>query len=301
MSQRFEGRNLEEALTLATQTLGAERHQLTYHVLLEKRGFLGGMKRVVIEAELNPQAPAPAPPPPPVTSATPFADGNVAPAAPRSARPPRERGGRGSYARTGGKGGGGGASRDRGRRRRPPMDDDEPLQSGDFEKFFVDVPAQGAESGDAKNVREWIEKALGLAKLDLQARTEENETQIVVKLYGADTKRLIDRHGELLDAVQVLANKSLGGRKIEKDIELDAEGFKEHRIEDLGQRARDLADKVRRDGREQLLPAMSPIERRIVHVALQDDPDVTTDSRGDGFFKRVAIVPRPEAEASTES
>ena len=49
MSQRFEGKNLDEALTIATQTLGGERYQLTYLVLLEKRGFLGCMKRVVID------------------------------------------------------------------------------------------------------------------------------------------------------------------------------------------------------------------------------------------------------------
>jgi spoIIIJ-associated protein len=43
---------------------------------------------------------------------------------------------------------------------------------------------------------------------------------------------------------------------------------------------------------------MSPIERRIVHLALQDDQDVTTESRGDGFYKRVAIIPRPAAQSS---
>jgi len=53
MAQRFEGKNLEEALNSAAQTFGVQRYQLTYHVLLEKRGFLGGMKRVVIEAEIN--------------------------------------------------------------------------------------------------------------------------------------------------------------------------------------------------------------------------------------------------------
>src|SRR5713101_2787224 len=62
MSQRFEGKNLEEALNAAAQTFGVERFQLTYHVLLEKRGFLGGMKRVVIEAEINTEAPEQAQP-----------------------------------------------------------------------------------------------------------------------------------------------------------------------------------------------------------------------------------------------
>jgi len=53
---------------------------------------------------------------------------------------------------------------------------------------------------------------------------------------------------------------------------------------------------VRSSGREQLLPAMTPIERRIVHLALQEDADVTTESRGDGFYKRVAVVMRNAAE-----
>ena len=55
MAQRFEGRNIDEALTSAAEALGVERYRLLYHVVLEKRGFLGGMKRVVIEAEVNDQ------------------------------------------------------------------------------------------------------------------------------------------------------------------------------------------------------------------------------------------------------
>jgi spoIIIJ-associated protein len=62
------------------------------------------------------------------------------------------------------------------------------------------------------------------------------------------------------------------------------------------EKAKELADRVRSSGREQLLPAMTPIERRIVHLALQEDADVTTESRGDGFYKRVAVVMRNAAE-----
>src|SRR5436305_10050400 len=96
MSQRFEGKNLDEALTSASQTLGVERNQLTYHVLLEKRGFLGGVKRIVLEAEINEAAVAPAVAP--------------APTAP-SGPPARERSARGGR---GGRGGGGGRRDDRG-------------------------------------------------------------------------------------------------------------------------------------------------------------------------------------------
>jgi predicted RNA-binding protein Jag len=307
MSQRFEGRNLEEALQQATQTFGVDRWQLTYHVLLEKRGFLGGMKRVVIEAEINTSAPEPAAPQP--VAPAPLAPAPLAEPRPsRMDRPLRaDRGGRGGGAggpggggggRGGGRSreGGGGRSREReggnrGRRGGGGRD----FRTGDFETFLGDVPEQGPESDAAKVVREWIETVVFLSKLDVVTRTEENETQIHVRLYGADASMLIEEHGELLDAIQVLANKALVGRKIEKEIELDCESFKSSREEDLGRRAREVADRVRRGGREELLPSMSPIERRIVHIALRDDADVTTESRGDGFYKRVAIIPRPAA------
>lgn len=295
MSQRFEGRNLEEALGHASETLGVDRWQLTYHVVLEKRGFLGGVKRVVIEADINQSAAPPAAPPPPTVAAAapgaPYAEAPYA-EAPRAPRPPRERGPRGGRGGGGGRGRGGDREGRGGGRGR-----DRDLRSGDFEKFFADIPDQGPESDQAKVARDWCEEVISLASLDLVARTEENETQIHVKLYGADGRKLIDRNGELLDAIQVLANKALVGRKVEKEIELDCESFKEKRNEDLAQQAREVADRVRKARREELLPAMTPIERRIVHIALRDDADVTTESRGDGFYKRVAIILKSEATA----
>jgi spoIIIJ-associated protein len=282
MSQRFEGKNLDDALTSASQTLGVERYQLTYHVLLEKRGFLGGVKRVVIEAEINEAAVVPAAAPPPAQPAA------APPRRPEGRRSSPGRGGRGD--RRGG-GGGGGPRRGRGPRRE--RDDEDEFQTGDFEQHMdIEVPEQGPESETAKLVRDWCERVISLARLALEIRTDENDSQVVVRLYGRDMRRLTEHHGELLDAIQVLANKAFVGRKVEKDIELDCGAFKGQRIEQLEQTAREVADRVRRDGREQLLPAMTPIERRIVHLALADDVDVATESRGDGFYKRIAIIPK---------
>jgi predicted RNA-binding protein Jag len=302
MSQRFEGRNVEEALQSAAEALGVERWQLTYHVLLEKRGFLGGVKRVVIEADVNREAAAPAAP---AAAAAPSA-------APTENRmPPRDsrggRGGRGGGEKRGGRdrgrGNGGGRSEERGGRGRGRGRGrgDSDLRVGDFETFILDVPEQGPESDQARLVREWCEDVIALSRLDLIVRTHENDTQIHLKLFGADARKLVDQHGELLDAIQVLANKALVGRKVEKEIELDSEEFKDRRIEDLRQRAREAADRVRKNGREELLPAMTPIERRIVHLALQEDAEVTTESRGDGFYKRVAIILRPAGDSGQEA
>ncbi|HSP33201.1 MAG TPA: R3H domain-containing nucleic acid-binding protein [Thermoanaerobaculia bacterium] len=254
------------------------------------------MKRVVIEADVNEAATVPAVAAPAV--AAPPEQPLTRPAATLSS--PAGRGNREAAVRGRDSRGGRGRRDDqRGRHDRNDRNDrprrgrdQDDFQAADFAAVF-DVPEQGAESEGAKSVREWCEQAMTLARLDLQLRSEENETQIIIRLYGRDARLMVDRHGELLDAVQVLTNKALTGRKIEKDIELDCQDVKRGRTEELEQKAKRLADEVRRDGREQLLPAMTPIERRIVHLALRDDGDVTTESRGDGFYKRIAIIRRP--------
>jgi len=299
MSQRFEGKNVEEALSNAAAALGVERYQLTYHVLLEKRGFLGGVKRVVIEADVNTAAvdgPADALAP----EASRSIDSRSTESRPMQSRGPRERGGRGQggRGREGGRRGGGG--RREGGRRGERHDRGERSAAPRREPMPVDLPPQEPESENAAAVRNWCDEVIRLGRFDLHIRTSENEEQITIRFYGGDAQLLTDRHGELLDALQVLANKALTGRRVQKDIEMDCEQFKERRVEDLQQRAREAADRVRGDGREQLLPTMSPIERRIVHLALQDDPEVTTESRGEGFFKRVAIILRPATEAGQQ-
>src|SRR3954464_8334614 len=289
MAQRFEGKNLDEALTMASEALGVDRVQLTYHVVLEKKGFLGGFKRVLVEAEVNdaPVARAAAPEP----SSSPGA---------RSSRPAGGGGARGRGNRDRGRGRGG-DGRDRGGRggnrgRGPRRDAGDDFQTGDFERFAGEIPEQGPESEQAGVARAWYARVLELSKLQLEIRTEENETQVIVRLFGGDARLLTEEPGELLDALQALGNKAKTGRKVEKEIELNCEAFKERRAEQLAEKAKELADRVRSNGREQLLPAMTPIERRIVHLALQEDADVTTESRGDGFYKRVAVVMRNAAE-----
>ena len=284
MAQRFEGRNLDEALTMASEAFGVDRVQLTYHVVLEKKGFLGGIKRIVVEAEVNER---------PIAAAV----QEAAAPTPRSGRPSGG-GGRGRGNRDRGRGRGGeGRDRDRGNRSRGPRRETaDDFQTGDFERFAGEIPEQGPESEQAGVVRAWYARVLELAKLQLEIRTEENETQVIVRLFGGDARLLTEEHGELLDALQVLGNKAMVGRKVEKEIELNCEAFKERRAEQLAEKAKELADRVRSSGREQLLPAMTPIERRIVHLALQEDADVTTESRGEGFYKRVAVVMRDAAE-----
>ncbi|HVR42963.1 MAG TPA: R3H domain-containing nucleic acid-binding protein [Thermoanaerobaculia bacterium] len=287
-AQRFEGHNLEEALENASRALGVPTYQIDHHVVVEKRGFLGGLKRIVIEAEADPDRQPPLPPSPrpdrpprPEPGRSPRARDDRSP---RHDRGPRRRERDGNRETGAGRGG---------RDRRPSA----PSADGWIDELPPEsIPDQEERSPEAARVAAWFEELFELADLDLEMRTVESDERIDVRLYGRDGVRLLERGGELLDSVQALANKALVGREPEKSLELDCRGFKQRRSSELEGRARAAAAAVRADGREQLLPAMSPVERRIVHLALAEDREVTTESRGEGFFKRVAIVLRREGD-----
>ncbi len=281
--RRFEGKNVEEALDHAAETLGVERSRLAHNVVVEKRGFLGGTKRVVIEAWVDDFGNRADAPPPKHTPIFP------PPAPERGARSgrDRDRGERGDRKR----GGRGDERRDRAPRDNSP---DPVVDTGPA------PPVPENETALAKDLRVWLEDLFDRCGFLLDARVEESDDKVTARIYGRDAGKLMARHGELIDSLQIIANKTLILRSSGKTVELDCGEFREKRIGDLERQARELADVVRGEGHEKSLPPMSPVERRIVHMALRDDAEVETYSRGEGFYKRVVIAPR-QAAASAEA
>jgi spoIIIJ-associated protein len=109
---------------------------------------------------------------------------------------------------------------------------------------------------------------------------------------GDDSGLLIGRRGETLRALQFLvsfiASRRLGDRV---NLFVDVSGYQERRYETLRSLAERNARRVASSGREVILEPMPPNERRIVHMALADDPDVNTVSDGVGDGRRVVIEP----------
>jgi spoIIIJ-associated protein len=116
----------------------------------------------------------------------------------------------------------------------------------------------------------------------------------IIKIEGADTGILIGRHGETMDALQYLANLALN-EALEKSgmecakISVDIEGYRARREETLRNLAKRTADKVKRYKRNIALDPMTPYERRIIHSALQNDPQVMTASVGSDEHRKVVI------------
>lgn len=107
---------------------------------------------------------------------------------------------------------------------------------------------------------------------------------------GENLGALIGRRGETLNALQYLVNlaaNKTGGEHVR--LVLDVEGYRQGREETLINLAHKMADKSVRTGRRVELEPMSPQERRVVHLALQEDSRVETLSRGEEPYRRVVI------------
>jgi len=144
-------------------------------------------------------------------------------------------------------------------------------------------------AGDLRELLERITHALGVAcRVDI----EEDEEAVTGSMSGDDLGLLIGRHGQTIDAVQYLANaiayRTYGDDR--KDVVVDAAGYRERRRETLEELAVRSAERVRATGERVELEPMSSIERRIVHLRLQDEPGVATHSEGEEPYRYLVVT-----------
>lgn len=117
--------------------------------------------------------------------------------------------------------------------------------------------------------------------------------EMLFELIGDDVEPLLMSGGEGLSGLEVLVGR-ICSKELGRPVypRLDAEGFRAHQRESLEELALRSAEEAKRTRRPQLLPPLSPAERRLIHLALAEDPEVETHSEGDGFLKRVAVRPK---------
>jgi spoIIIJ-associated protein len=115
-----------------------------------------------------------------------------------------------------------------------------------------------------------------------------------LQIYTEESARVIGRDGETLEAIQFLLNRLIQAkdRDAEKVI-VDCEHFRSMREDKIVHRVRELAERVRISGRSLQLEPMNSYERRIVHNAFKDDPDVATWSPSDSArIKQITLLKR---------
>jgi len=153
-----------------------------------------------------------------------------------------------------------------------------------------------AASGAPATEEDWaaveatLAELLSAAGFLVEMRRRASSDEMVFELIGDDVEGLLVNKGEGLNGLEVLVAR-IAGKRLGHPVHprLDAEGFRRHQKETLEELAHRSAEEAKRTLRPQLLPPLPPAERRLVHLALAEDPEVETESEGSGFLKRVAV------------
>ena len=156
----------------------------------------------------------------------------------------------------------------------------------------AEAAARPGESDATGQLRELLAHVTAAFGLQCRVDVAESETALVGTCVGDDLGLLIGRHGQTIDALQLLAG-TIVGRALEerKQVVVDASGYRDRRRRTLESLALRSADDATRSGSRVELDAMSAAERRLVHECLKDHPGVTTSSEGDEPYRHVVVEP----------
>lgn len=154
-----------------------------------------------------------------------------------------------------------------------------PLPEGEIEEKVVDFLVT-------------LAKKVGFDRIQFEISSRDDD-KLTIMLLSDDSALLIGRHGQNIDALQVIVNAYYLCLKDStyKRIVLDTENYRERREESIIKTAYYVAKRVRATKRSALLEPMNSYERRLVHRALDDFNGVRTESEGEGAIKTIRIIP----------
>ena len=144
----------------------------------------------------------------------------------------------------------------------------------------------------AEKARRLLEGILTRMQIASPVDVEETEEAIILNIRGDGSGLLIGKRGQNLDAIQYIVNKavhhSANGHKM---IVIDTEEYRKRREESLVALAMRLGEKVRKTKKPVTVGHMNAHDRRVIHMAMQEDETLTTKSRGEGEYRKIVILP----------
>ena len=185
------------------------------------------------------------------------------------------------------------------------LEDEYPVEETDTTSDSVDEPAAYESSTTSSEditlyvARETVIELLDKMKVRATVKSYYGEPEdirdrvpVYVDINGEDLSILIGRQAETLNALQYISSLIVGkelGHSI--PLVIDVEGYRKRRTQQLKYLARRMADQAVKTGRRQVLEPMPANERRIIHIELRDNPEVSTESIGEEPRRKVTINP----------
>jgi spoIIIJ-associated protein len=144
-----------------------------------------------------------------------------------------------------------------------------------------------------RQIADFVQNVVNAMGIELTVKIEDAPEVTRINLEGEDGGVLIRRGGEGLQALQhVVATAFRRQLGDDNRVVVDCNGFRRDKDAEIKQMARFMADRARSSGIPQEMGPLNPYERRIVHIAIAEDPTVSSESIGDAFMKTVIISAR---------
>jgi spoIIIJ-associated protein len=169
---------------------------------------------------------------------------------------------------------------------------------------FTEKPVAPQAPPEPRQMSQAIERAVqtlqqivNLMEVPATVNTRQEDEQVVLELTGDSSGILIGRRGQMLDAFEYLLNRVVAREGDSNRIVVDSQNYRTRRRQSLEDLARRMGEQAKRKRKAIALNPMSPRDRRIVHLALQADPSLSTKSSGKGYFRKLIIIPEGAASA----
>ena len=259
----FEGKDVADAISKACKSLNVPQENLDIEVLTTGTSGIFGLcrkktrLRVAVKEEFRPKTEKKAPK--------------------RSAEPKSEK------------------VKPREKKKRPPLKEkkkeDKPEPSVKVQEKAREPKKDVQLSTDLlKQVEVDLSRLLELISFPSEVSVSSDQENVTALIVGEYIPKIVEENGKILDSLQYLLRKMIGKRFTEKAIiTVDAGDFRAKRNEELKERGLQYAEEVKKSGKTRSIPSLNPSERRVVHIALQDDKDIRSRSVGEGLFKKVLI------------
>lgn len=159
-------------------------------------------------------------------------------------------------------------------------------------------PAASSDDSTIPKAKELLEGILQRMSFECRVTVRETAEKIIFNIEGDGSGLLIGKRGQNLDAIQYILNKAINKSDTDrKIIMVDSEDYRKRREESLLVMAERIREKVKKTKRPVSISNMNAHDRRIIHLALQEDETLTTKSRGEGEYRKIVILPAKKGHA----
>jgi spoIIIJ-associated protein len=177
--------------------------------------------------------------------------------------------------------------------------DEEPAPAVQQEETVSTQPLK--QSGTAaEQAAQVLRGILNLMDVPADVGLREEDDHIILEIQGDSSGVLIGRRGQMLDALEYFLNRVVVREGGATRVVVDSQNYRTRRRQSLEELARRMGEQAKKRRKTVALNPMSPRDRRIVHMVLQEDPSLSTRSSGKGYFRKLIIIPAGQSPSGRE-